>query len=585
MKNLFSSNRLWFLVLTLALLLRLVGINLNPVGLSHDDELNELINAKSLALAGTLSPGHMAGIFTISNECQGNCIHGELGPFILIPWMRFFPLDLAWSKIPFILASVIMVFAVGKLFENLSKNKAVGLIVGILAAINPWAIHFGRTAYFTTFSYAFYLLAAFFFTRKDSYKSNLFYGCLLSIVASLFYFGTKPILPLIIIWGVCYNFIQFKNHYLKFTTLIISISLALILIYSFALSKSFAGRRLGEINIGDTASIVNQERRVSLEIPFVRDLFINKYTVDASIRIEKFIGFFSPTYLYARSEGSTDIYYDSSQAYNYLVDFAFLIFGVMALAADFPVAIFILSLLLISAVPAALKITGDTIYALRAGLAYPILTGISGWGIYYVFTKLTKLQRRMGIPIVILIYLVSLIYFLTMYWFRTPFDKSMGWYFHKRVVVNYITRLREKSNEKIIVVTAQPADTFNEYVFFGGLYNSKNDILNINKVYASQKYEYKDTKFVDNCDKISKDDIKNKVLVFVEQGLSCQLDQDNSPKIANPRDGGGIYNIVNEKLCIPYPKERFPNPRIISDFNIERLSDQEFCELWITNPD
>jgi len=584
MKNFISSNKIWLLILTLALLLRTIGINLNPIGLSHDDELNELINSKSLALTGMHAPGHVAGVFMPDDECPGNCIHGELGPFVLIPWMKLFSLDMGWSKIPFILASVLMVLATGKLFENLSKSRLVGFIVGVLVAINPWEIHFGRTAYTNIFAYAFYLLAAYFFTRKKSYKSNLVLGCLLAIIASLFYFGAKPILPLIIIWGIWYNIFQFKNHYAKFTTIVASFSLIAILLYSVALSNSFAGRRLKEISIDDTASIVDQQRKVSLEIPIVRDLFINKLTVDVGVRIKKFVGFFSPTFLYVKSEGSTDIYYDSNHAYNYLADLAFLIFGVMALASSFPIAIFVLSLLLISVIPAALNINGDTIYALRAGLAYPILTGISGWGIYYLLSKFSKSQKKIAILSIILIYVISLAYFLTMYWFRTPFDKSMGWYFHKRVVANYITRLRENDNGKVMVVTAQPADTFNEYVFFGDLYNSKTNILNINKVYANRNYEYRNTKFINSCEEITEEEIKSGSVVFVEQGISCRLNRDNTSKIANPRDGGGIYDIINEKLCVSHPKSRFPYPRKISDFEIEKLSNAEFCKLWITNP-
>jgi len=585
MKNFLSLNKGWVFILVLAFLLRAICINLNPVGLSHDDELSELINSKSLAMTGTQAPGHVAGIFTLNDKCQGNCVYGELGAFILVPWMRIFPLDMLWSKIPFILASLLIVFSGGKLFENLSKKRTIGLIVGLLLAINPWEIHFGRTVYFTTFSFAFYLLAAYFFTRGKSYKSNLILGSLSSMIASLFYFGTKPIWPLIIIWGITYNIFHFKNHYPKFTIFVVSFSLITILSYFFVLSNSYAGRRMQEVFIDDTASIVNQERRVSLEIPLIRDLFINKFTVDAGVRIEKFVGFFSPTFLYVKSAGSTDIYYDSNQAYNYLVDFAFLVFGVMALASNFPTAIFVLSLLLISVAPVALKTTGDTIYSLRAGLAYPILTGISGWGIYYLSTKFSKSYKKMFILVTILVYAGSLTYFLAMYWFRTPIDKSIGWYFHKRVVASYITRLREKSNQKIIVVTAQPADTFSEYVFFGGIYNTKSDILDVNKIYTSQKYVYKNTEFINSCEEITKDDLKNGAVIFVEQGVSCQLNQTDTPKIANPRDGGGMYNIINEDLCATYPKEKYPYPRKISDFNVEKLPDNEFCKLWITNPD
>ena len=41
---------------------------------------------------------------------------------------------------------------------------------------------------------------------------------------------------------------------------------------------------------------------------------------------------------------------------------------------------------------------------------------------------------------------------------------------------------------------------YDEYVFFGDLYNSKTNILNINKVYANRNYEYRNTKFINSCE-------------------------------------------------------------------------------------
>ena len=111
-----SPNYLWIIIILLALFLRLYGLNLNPVGLSHDDELHEIINAKSLALTGTHAPGRVAGIFTQNDQCPGNCVYGELGSYILIPWMWIFPLDIFWSKIPFVIVSLGIVFFTGKLF-------------------------------------------------------------------------------------------------------------------------------------------------------------------------------------------------------------------------------------------------------------------------------------------------------------------------------------------------------------------------------------------------------------------------------------------------------------------------------------
>ncbi len=575
----------WILILFLAFILRTYRLDLNPVGISHDDELHEIINAKSLAKTGFQSPGTVAGIFSTNNSCQGNCVYGELGSFIVAPWMMIFPLNMVASKIPFVLASIGIVFFGGKLLENLSKSSRVGLLTGLLLAVNPWEIHFGRTAYFTTFSYTFYLAAAYLYTKNFSYKLNLFGGTVFSIIGSLFYFGTKPILPFIILWGILYNFYKFKNHYLKFTFVMLGIVTLVMSGYILLLTNSYAGRRIKEIGIdpNEIKSQVDEQRRVSLDIPLVRDTTINRYTVQANILTEKYLGFLNPVFLYVKSTGSTDIYYTSNHAYNYLIDFPFLIIGLIALGTVLPNGLFLLSLVAISILPAAFKITGDTIYTLRAGLAYPLLTGITGWGIVFLYDKFRKF-KKVFLILLIFVYVLSVLYFLIMYWYRTPFEKSMGWYHHKRTLVNYIQRLNQSSNKEVIVITAQPADTFNTYVFYSGLYNDAGKIKQINNVYKSQNYEYNGIKFINNCESINQDDLENKV-IFIEQTVKCKLDQNNTFKIANPRDGGGVYNIINESLCNSYQLNRYPNPRRLSDFKVEDLTNEKFCHLWITNPD
>ena len=596
--NLFSHKFFSIAILLLAAFLRLYGLGLNPIGMSHDDELQELINAKSIAMTGQPSFSMAAGIFSSIKNCPGNCVYGELGSFILIPWMRVFPLDLFWSKIPFVLASLGVVYFTGKLFENLSNSQKVGLISAFIVAINPWAIHFGRTAYFTTFSYTFYISAAYFFTRRKSLKSNVLRGTIFSIIASLFYFGTKPILPFIVVWGLLYNIYTFRKFDLKFNLLIVALCASIIGLYLFLLSQTFAGRRISEVGLGsiyNIESIVDEQRRISLEIPFVRDIFINKLTVQAGIVLEKYLGFFSPVFLYVKSIGSTDLYYVSNHAYNYIIDFPFLMLGVMAMASGFLTGIFTLSLVGLAISPAAIKVTGDTIYTLRTGLAYPLLSGITGWGIYYMHQKILRFQKtsdwakkfslsKLFIILIGLTYTVSLIYFLVMYWSRVPIDKSQGWYLHKRVLANYIQRVKNENGGRIFVVTAQPADTFNTYIFYSGKYDNKETILEINSVYASQNYEYKGATFTNDCGQNLTNEYKNGTTIFIEQGSNCSLDSP-SVKIANPKDAGGLYNIHNETLCSNFPKNKYPYPRNLEDFQIEKMTKEDFCIKWITNPD
>jgi len=269
----------------------------------------------------------------------------------------------------------------------------------------------------------------------------------------------------------------------------------------------------------------------------------------------------------------------------------------MAISVNLPNALFILLLLVISVIPAALKTTETSIYSLRVALAYPLLSGIIGWGCYFCWSKILILQNKyilakkfliakIFLVVIIILYVLSLTYFLIMYWYSIPIDQSTRWFFHERVLTNYITRVQSNNDKKIVVVTARPDGIFNTYVFYSGIYNNKKTIKEINSRYLLHNFEYKEAKFIDDCQKITKQDLTNSsILIDQINQVKCEIDQKNTPKIANPRDTGGIYNIINESLCLNYPKNRYPYPRSIYDFKVESLTDEAFCKMWVTNPD
>lgn len=570
-RNFFKKDLLvWAVILFLALFLRLYGLDLNPIGITHDDELHEIINAKSLALTGLNTPGVIAGVLTQNGHCiWGDCIYGELESYVLIPWMLVFPLGLVLTKIPFVLGSVLLVFATGKLFENLSKNTIIGMVIGLLVAINPWAIYFGRTAYPQLASHLLYILGLYFFTRHNSYKSNLLLGSLFSFFASLFYFGAKPILPLIILWGIIYNIYNYKLRSFKFTFLFILVLLVIIGGYFVLLSNSYAGKRLAEMEIGQS----NNNRN-----------FIDQQ----SVRAERFLGFFSPTSLFLTGQKDTDNSYISGHGYYYLVDLPFLIFGIIAISTNLQNLLFIFAIIVISVIPAVLKTSETSIYSLRAALAYPLLSGVIGWGLYFSFSKLKKTfsNTRIFLVLTITVYILSLSYFLMLYWYKLPRDQNMRWFFYERVLTNYVIRVQNKSDKKIIIVTARPDGIFNSYIFYSGIYNDKNTIKYINNSYLLGSFENKKIKFIDDCKKITKQDLTNAVILIDKiNAVKCEIYQKNIPMIANPKDAGGIYNIINDPFCLNYPKNRYPNSKSIYDFKVENMTNEAFCKMWITNPD
>jgi hypothetical protein len=164
-------------------------------------------------------------------------------------------------------------------------------------------------------------------------------------------------------------------------------------------------------------------------------------------------------------------------------------------------------------------------------------------------------------------------------WYRTPVDKAAGWYFHKRVLSSYVTRLQNDS-KPITVLSAQPDATYNTFVFFSGNYDNSSDIKQINQSFKDQTYTYKNITFTGDCTKIS---TQSASIVISETGFDC-LPNKKYIQIANPRDNGVMYKIFSDQMCENYNKNKYPHPQNLSDFSVEKMTDQQFCEQWITDP-
>lgn len=576
-----KENLVLILVLLLALILRFWRLDLNPVGLVHD-EIHQLVNAKSLALIGKGAAGTGAGIFQNEPYCDGNCVFGELPSYILIPF-AFFKTSFPSLKIPLILASVLMIFWFIKLFENLTKNKWIGLMVGLIISINPWAINFGRTAYENVFSFMFYAWSLYLLTIKTFKLKNQIWAIILGFAASLSYFGAKPIFVPLMLLGLGYGFWLEKKNVKKYLLLGIFV-LGLMGVYGIILKNSFAGLRMNETKMisNEIKGEVDNQRRISLEIPKFRDVFVNKYTVLGKILLKKYFAGLAPNYLFNEGEMGYDHFMVSNHPFMYLVDLPMIIFGLYALASiSISAVVLIISIIFVLPITPMMSNYATT-YALRNGLIYPVLSAIAGVGIYYL-VKIIKNKKVKSLTkiMIAIIYLISLINFGIMYWYRTPFEKSAGWVFFERQAVRYISLLKENNNqEKIEVITGDPVDMIYEYGIFSGKINNKEFIKVMNQTIKTREYKIDGIKFSKTCpEKIEKEKI-----YLLAANLDCIKEPNNLARIAEPRDAGSKWLIPNENLCQDVKLPQYPYPRNIEEFKTDDMNRETFCKTWISQP-
>jgi len=569
------------LVLILAVILRLWGLDLNPVGLVHD-EIHQLVNAKSLLLTGEGAAGTGAGVFQNQPYCDGNCVFGELPSYLLVPFAVFksvFP----WLKLPLVLAFVLMIAGFIKFFENITKNKNIGILIGLMIAINPWAINFGRTAYENIFSFMFYAWSFYFLTKNKFKLKDQIIGIILGLVASLCYFGAKPIFVPLMLVGLVYGWWMEKKNGKKYV--ILGIMTVLLMVgYGLILKNSFAGLRMNETKIINSEIIgqVNDQRRMSLEIPKIRDIFINKYTVAGKVLLKRYFSGLSPNYLFNEGELGYDHFMITNHPFMYLIDLPMIIIGFYGLAMiSVPAVVLVIGIILILPITPMLSNNSMT-YALRSGLTYPILAAMAGIGIYFLIKKIKNKKGKILIGGgILIIYLISLINFEVMYWYRNPFEKSAGWVFFEREAVKYVQLIKESKNpSEIEITTADPVDMVYEYAIFSGEINNKDFIKKMNETIKDRSYQIDGIKF----SKICPEKIDNKKVYLMEASQDCIKEPNNLARIAEPRDAGTRWAIPNEVLCKDIKLPQYPYPRNINDFNIEKMTRENFCKLWISQP-
>jgi hypothetical protein len=578
MKN---KNLIIIGVVALAIALRVWGLGLNPVGLVHD-EIHQLVNAKSIWLTGKGAAGTGAGIFQNQPYCDGNCVFGELPSFLLVPFAIFksvFP----WLKLPLVLASVVMMIGFMKFFENLTKNKTVGILVGLMIAINPWAINFGRTAYENVLAFMFYAWSFYFLTKNKFKLKDQIIGIFLGLAASLCYFGAKPIFVPLMWAGLGYGWWKEKKNNKKYV--ILGILTVLVMVgYGLILKNSFAGLRMNETKVINSEIIgqVDDQRRMSLEVPKVRDIFINKYTVVGKVLLKRYFAGLAPNYLFNEGELGYDHFMITNHPFMYLIDLPMIIVGFYGLAMiSLPAAVLIGGIILILPITPMVSNYATT-YALRSGLTYPILAAMAGIGIYFLIKKIKnkKGKRLVGLGILI-IYLISLMNFEVMYWYRNPFEKSAGWVFFEREAIKYIQLVKESKNPaEIEIVTTDPVDMIYEYAIFSGEVNNKDFIEKMNETIKNRSYQIDGIKFSKTCP----EKIDNQKIYLMASNQACIKEPNHLARIAEPRDAGTRWAIPNEVLCKEIKLPQYPYPRKIADFNIEKMTRENFCKLWISQP-
>lgn len=579
------SKRVWvvpFLLFLCAFFFRSFYLARVPTSITND-EFDYILAGQSIFFTGDRVPYSPAlGLFTWDKgQTASGVVLAELPAFIIAPFVGLFPHSLFAAKLPYALASAATAVVLYFLSKQLFGKEKISIFVALVFALNPWSIHFGRTSFEFTFAIFFYLAGLTLLLRAQK-LSAILTGVTLLTAGFLSYHGMKMLLLPLLVVAAVYRWQKLSKPLKKQFSLVLATTVVLCIGYIFSLKYQSTGGRVVELLGSDISKIersVTEARRLSIP-GRQQPLIYNKPTQFIRTAIDSYFRAFSVPMLFLYGDGIA-AYSLWEHGYFYYVDLVFILAGFIgAFIYSRRAFLLLLGLVLIAPLPSVFNTT-TTSYAIRSGLLFPLLIIFAGVGIYFIFEQLPKKFRFPAKVVVAGVYLLSLLQFLNLYFYRLPIFNSEAFYLSQKIMAHYINLTKESTGTPILVSLTEPQSQFLKYLFYSGVYNKENAGM-INEKIKNHDYTWGNVTFDDSCTPAIEATASGRTWLYVDM-LFCE---NNHPKdtlrISSPADSGTIVNIYNDKLCGADTKLRYPNVGLFSDLEVQSMDRLALCQTWIS---
>ncbi len=344
-------------------------------------------------------------------------------------------------RFPSILFGSLTVFAIYFLSLEISKNKATALFTSFLLAINPWHIHYSRTAFEVSGMLLFYIIGLI-YSFKFIQKTKPIYAliaCLSMLVTMYFYATAKLFILLTLLVFLTFYHRQLLSIKLKTILPTILISLLFLLPILKDIQNGHASYRLSYNNVWSDPFISDQIKRDrhyyslvknGVQLDLVPDLgnklSNNKFTIIAQKITKNYLHSFSTQFLFLSGDGNLRQGF-KNHGYFYLIDFFLIAYGLTKIKRK--KHHFLLALLLLSPLPFVITNDSTTAHATRLFFMIPLLLLI----INLVFIHLNKWLKLGLVPL----YLASFFLFFNFYLFHYPSFSAREWHYNiKQTIAN-----------------------------------------------------------------------------------------------------------------------------------------------------
>ena len=563
------------LVFLFAFLFRFIWLDKIPNAIGGD-EIVYTLNAKASFLTGHDIFGTWFPVNGLLFRYPKGEAQAEL-PYIL---NSFFvgPTDFSLfnSRAPNLIMGVLLVLFIFLVTRQLlGKNAAI--FAALIASINPWLIYIGRTAYEAVPAMLFYFISFYILLKAKGWRILLAFPFLVAAFYS--YIATKLIfLPFVFII-IIYVFIINKKKYLKQYLALFTLCILFVVFFVVSLKLNPQTARLNELLTPFDPAIsreVDGIRKTSIQNPLI-EIFVNKYTVFANIVVTKTLKSFSFDYLFVYGDEFFSIW---RHGLFYYIDSLFLILGALFMFSKRRPVFFLFSTLsLIGIVPQVFHTADVANFSIHMTMTIPFLIILIGFGIDGLITYFKNRNKNYKLiltTLVLFVYLISTLNFANIYFFWYPLQGYFD--FPVRIMSSYV--LKASQNQKVTVYSNSSFDFFKKYIFYTNSYD-RNTASQIANNLNSEKYSFGNVTFM-SCNTPLDDTNKESLAIVDAKCIEEKIDLPHL-SVARLKDGGESFKIFNDRICKGVGLNRYASNIKLSDFSIEALPTDKFCQTFITS--
>ena len=434
------------LILILAFTLRFYKVTEIPPALNWD-EASIGYNAYSILKTGKDEWGES---FPVHFKAYGE-YKLPVQIYASIPGIYFFGLNELGVRITPVIYGMLTVLIVFFLGRALFASELAGLISAFLLGISPWHIHLTRASFESSFA-TFFVTMGILFLVKGFKDRKWFVISMIPFALSVFTYNSARIFTPLFLVVILF---LYRKSFIKFRKIVVASIIFFIILLLPLVPYLFSGERSARyklVSITDDQGLIpriNENRgRSNLPQPLPK-LIHNKFTYVVFYFTRNYLAHFTPQFLFISGAPHKQHHVqDMGELYLFQAPFLFLgLYALFYLKNPFKGLLF--AWVLLAFVP--VSVTNDSIpHALRTLIVVPFYQLISGLGFVISLRwikQFSKVWKIISITALLIIFAVSLGYYLYQYYRVYPVAYSRDWQYGYKQVVDYIGKHKDEYDE------------------------------------------------------------------------------------------------------------------------------------------